>query len=69
MLDRCEIRGYTSEAEVNVLDVVVLVEDAADALLLVEVELRVVVGLLDLDVPVADLALQLRCNIHTWVLM
>ena len=60
---------YTSEVEVDVLDVVVLVEDAADALLLVEVELRVVVGLLDLDVPVADLALQLRCNIRTWVLM
>ena len=55
--------------EVDVLDVVVLVEDAADALLLVEVELRVVVGLLDLDVPVADLALQLRCNRGTCVLM
>ena len=60
---------FISYLKVNVFDVVVFVQYPAYPLLLIEMQLRVMIRLLQLYVPVAYLALHLTQYINTWVLM
>jgi len=55
--------------KINTFDIVIFGENPGDPFLLVEVNSRVVVGQLNLDVSVADLAFDLDRHLGTWVLI
>ena len=63
------IQTTRSDLQIYVLYVIVLVQNTTDSLFLVEMQLRVRVGQLDLHITVAYLALHLPPTIRTCVLM